>query len=232
VRAALEARLGAPVGLAMRYGEPSIAHGIDELLTRTGAADEVLVAPQYPQSARASTTTAEVAARAALDARGVRARTLSRFFDDPGYLDALAARIRAELPADAQHVLFSYHGLPERQARATGYREQVLATTAALAARLGLGPNRTGTAFQSRLGTGWLQPFTDRELAALPARGVTRLAVVCPSFVADCLETLEEMALRGRRTFLAAGGSTFTYIRCLNDDPAWIDALAALCRAA
>jgi ferrochelatase len=228
LRAALEERLGAPVGLAMRYGEPSIARGIDELLARTGPVDELLVAALYPQRAHASTTTAEVAAREALGARGIRTRFVPPFFDDSGYLDALAARVRADLPTDAQYVLFSYHGLPERQARATGYREQVLTTTDALAARLGLEPGGFGSAFQSRLGPGWLRPFSDVELAALPRRGVTRLAVACPSFVADCLETLEEMALRGRDTFLAAGGQAFTYLRCLNDDPAWIAALAAL----
>lgn len=98
------------------------------------------------------------------------------------------------------------------------------------AQRLGLAQGTFGFAFQSRLGGGWLEPFTDKELAALPARGVKRVAVVCPSFVADCLETLEEMDMRGRATFLAAGGESFTYLPCLNDDPAWIAALAALCR--
>ena len=91
-------------------------------------------------------------------------------------------------------------------------------------------PGEFGFAFQSRLGGGWLEPFTDSELATLPPRGITRLAVLCPSFVADCLETLEEIALRGRESFLAAGGESFAYVPCLNDDPAWIDALAALCR--
>jgi ferrochelatase len=98
-----------------------------------------------------------------------------------------------------------------------------------VARRLALGAAEYGFAFQSRLGGGWLEPFTDRELTALPARGITRLAVICPSFVADCLETLEEMDMRGREAFLAAGGRSFAYVPCLNDDAAWIDALAALC---
>jgi ferrochelatase len=99
-----------------------------------------------------------------------------------------------------------------------------------VAQRLGLGKDAYGLAYQSRLGSGWLEPFTDKEFVALPARGVKRLAVVCPSFVADCLETLEEIEMRGRETFLEAGGEQFAYVPCLNDDPAWIAALAALCR--
>ncbi len=254
-RAALEALTGTPVGLAMRYGEPSIEHGIDELLARTGEVDELVVVPLYPQYAMASTQTVEVAVERALRARNVRFRFVPPFHHDPGYLDAVAARMRAALPADAQYVLFSYHGIPKRHLRkvdpthahclrsatccdtpsiahATCYRHQVFATTRGLVERLGLEPGSYGTSFQSRLGTGWLQPFTDLELAALPKRGVTRLAVVCPSFVADCLETLEEIAMRGRATFLEAGGEAFTYLPCPNDDPDWIAALARLCSPA
>jgi ferrochelatase len=250
---ALEARMGVPVGLAMRYGEPSIGAGIDALLARAGEIDEVVVVPLYPQYAMASTQTVEVAVEAAMQARGVRYRFVPPFFDDPGYLDAMEARMRRDYPADAQYLLFSYHGIPKRHLRkvdptrehclssaqccqiaspahATCYRHQSLSTTEALAKRLGLGADQYGFAFQSRLGGGWLQPFTDIVLAELPKRGILRLAVVCPSFVADCLETLEEIAIRGRETFLEAGGAELTYLPCLNDDPLWIDALAALCR--
>ena len=250
---ALEARMHVPVGLAMRYGEPSIAHGIDELLARAGEIDELLVVPLYPHYAMASTKTVEVAVKRALQGKKVAYRFVDPFYDDPAYLDALTASLRAGTPADAQFLLFSYHGIPQRHARkmdptgahclrsagccttpseawATCYRHQVIATMEGVAQRLGLRSEEYGFAFQSRLGGGWLEPFTDKELAALPGRGVTRLAVVCPSFVADCLETLEEMEMRGRETFLAAGGETFTYIPCLNDDAAWVDALAALCR--
>jgi ferrochelatase len=254
-RAALEARTGTAVGLAMRYGEPSIAAGIDALLARTGAGVEIAVVPLYPQYALASTTTVEVAAGSALRARGIAHRFVAPFFGDAGYLDALAARMRETLAAGTQHVLFSYHGIPKRHLRkadptrghclsspdcctipsaahATCYRHQALATTQGLAWRLGLRPDEYGFAFQSRLGGGWLQPFTDVVLAELPARGITRLAVVCPSFVADCLETLEEIDIRGRATFLEAGGAEFGYLPCLNDDSRWIDALAALCEPA
>jgi ferrochelatase len=251
-RALLEANMDVPVGLAMRYGEPSIAHGIDELLQRAGALDELVVVPLYPHYAMASTTTVEAAVERALAGKGVPYRFVPPFYDDPAYLDALAARISRGTPADTQFLLFSYHGIPGRHVRktdptgahclrsadccsrpspawATCYRHQVIATMHGVAQRLGLGENDYGFAFQSRLGGGWLEPFTDKELVALPARGLTRLAVVCPSFVADCLETLEEMEMRGRETFLGAGGATFAYIPCLNDDPAWIEALAGLC---
>jgi ferrochelatase len=250
---ALEAEMHVPVGLAMRYGEPSIAHGLAELRARAGEIDELIVVPLYPHYAMASTKTVEVAVEEALAGADIPYRFVAPFFDNPAYLDALAAKARAAIPADAQHVLFSYHGIPKRHLRkmdptgshclqsaaccatpsiahATCYRHQIIATTEGIAQRLGLAPGEYSFAFQSRLGGGWLEPFTDRELLALPSRGITRLAVICPSFVADCLETLEEMAIRGKASFLEAGGATLTYVPCLNDDPAWITALAALCR--
>jgi ferrochelatase len=251
-RAALEARMGIPVGLAMRYGEPSIAHGIDALRVRCGDAAEFVVVPLYPQYAMASSTTVEVAAEAELHARNLRYRVVGPCYADPGYLGAMESMIRLHYPADAQHLLFSYHGIPKRHLRkvdptkrhclsspeccsipspahATCYRHQSIATTQALAQRLGFASDVYSFSFQSRLGGGWLEPFTDKVLEEFPARGIKRLAVVCPSFVADCLETLEEIAMRGRETFLAAGGESFTYIPCLNDDPLWIEALAAIC---
>jgi len=250
---ALEAELELPVGLAMRYGEPSIPHGLMELQQRAGQIDELLVVPLYPHYAMASTKTVEVAVEAALAGSGLKHRFAGPFFDDPAYLEALAARARAAIPAGTQYVLFSYHGLPQRHLRkvdptgshclssadccatasiahATCYRHQIIGTTEGVAQRLGLQREAYGFAFQSRLGNGWLEPFTDKELLAYPGRGITRLAVICPSFVADCLETLEEIAIRGRASFLAAGGEAFTYVPCLNDDAAWIAALAALCR--
>jgi ferrochelatase len=251
-RAALERVAGVPVGLAMRYGEPSIHNGIEELIARAGSPDEIVVVPLYPQYAMASTLTVERAVSAELDSRSIPYRFVPPFFDDPAYLDAQAALIARDYPEDTQYLLFSYHGIPKRHLRkvdptkshclvsadccetpspahATCYRHQAFATTAGLARRLGLRTGSYGVAFQSRLGGGWLEPFTDVELAELPARGFKRIVAVSPSFVTDCLETLEEMALRGRDTFLAAGGESFTYIPCLNDDPRWIEALAALC---
>lgn len=253
IRAALEARMELPVGLAMRYARPSIATGLADLLQRAGDIDDLVVVPLYPHYAMASTTTVEVAVARALSGTSFAHRFTPPFFDDPGYIGALAERARAFIPADTQFVLFSYHGIPKRHLRkadptnahclgtqeccttpspahATCYRHQVISATEAVAGRLGLRAGEYGFAFQSRLGGGWLEPFTDRELETYPQRGITRLAVLCPSFVADCLETLEEIALRGRESFLAAGGEAFAYLPCVNDDPAWIDALAALCR--
>jgi ferrochelatase len=252
-RVALETLMERPVGLAMRYGEPSIPHGIAEVLARAGEIDELVIVPLYPHYAMASTKTVEVAVEEALRGKGVPYRFVAPFYDDPAYLDALAARMRADIPPGTQFVLFSYHGIPQRHVRkmdptgnhclrsgdccstpsaawATCYRHQVLTTMEGVAQRLGLPADGYGFAFQSRLGGGWLEPFTDKELLALPKRGVKRLAVVCPAFVADCLETLEEIDMRGRESFLKAGGESFAYLRCLNDDPAWIAALAALCR--
>jgi len=252
-RVALESLMERPVGLAMRYGEPSIPHGIAEVLARAGEIDELVIVPLYPHYAMASTKTVEVAVEEALRGKGVPYRFVAPFYDDPAYLDALAARMRADIPVGTQFVLFSYHGIPQRHVRkmdptgnhclrsgdccstpsaawATCYRHQVLTTMEGVAQRLGLPADGYGFAFQSRLGGGWLEPFTDKELLALPKRGVKRLAVVCPAFVADCLETLEEIDIRGRESFLKAGGESFAYLRCLNDDPAWIAALAALCR--
>ncbi|HEY1428654.1 MAG TPA: ferrochelatase, partial [Candidatus Tumulicola sp.] len=253
LRAALEARMGVPVGLAMRYAQPSIEKGIDALLERCGTVDEITVVPLYPQYAMASTKTVEDAVDAAMQRRGLAYRFVPPFYDDGGYLDAMQARIAPGI-AGAQYVLFSYHGIPKRHLRktdptgnhclgspdccdvpsaahATCYRHQCMVTTRLLAQRLNLAPNAYGLSYQSRLGGGWLRPYTDFELAELPKRGIQRIAVVCPAFVADCLETLEEIDMRGRATFLDAGGTSFEYVPCLNDDPQWVDALARLCAA-
>lgn len=254
-RSALEKEMAEPVGLAMRYGQPSIAYGVDELLARLSPGTEMIVVPMYPQYAMASTTSVEVAAAEYLKKRSISYRFLPPFFDSGAYLDPLEAIVRRTIPSDIQYLLFSYHGIPARHLRkidpthghclqsadcceiaspahATCYRHQALVTTKLLASRLGLEAGAYGTAFQSRLGGGWLEPFTDVELSQLPKRGITRLAVVCPSFVADCLETLEEIAIAGRESYLGAGGTSFTYVPCLNDDPLWIRGLAELCRTA
>ncbi len=254
-RESLEARLNVPVGLAMRYGQPSIQRGIDELLARCTPTDEIVVVPMYPQYAMASTRTVETAVEAAMRERNAAFRFVPPLFDDEAYLDALAHLVQRDFPADADYLLFSYHGIPKRHLRkvdptrshclgspdccstpsiahATCYRHQIISTTESVAQRLQLPRERYGFSFQSRLGSGWLEPYTDKVLTELPARGIKRLAVVCPAFVADCLETLEEIAIRGRETFMNAGGEAFTYIPCLNDDPRWIDALAAACERA
>jgi ferrochelatase len=175
------------------------------------------------------------------------------YYQDLSYIRALAGSARQYLEKGYDHVLVSYHGLPERHlkktdptgthclvadnccytpspAHATCYRAQVLATTAAFVAEAGIPPERYSVAFQSRLGKApWLEPFTDREIVRLASKGVKKLLVICPSFVTDCLETLEEIGIRGRALFREAGGRELVLIPCLNDHPLWIEALAAWC---
>jgi len=244
---ALEASLAAPVALAMRYGSPSIGDAITSLCA--AGVDHVVITPLYPHYADSTVTTSVEAARAKMP-EGVSASVLPPFYDDKAYIDALAATVRDALPDQWDHLLMSYHGLPERHltrtdptgshclsdehccetpssAHATCYRHQVLATSRALCNALSLEANRYSVSFQSRLGRlPWLRPYTDQRLAELAQEGVKHLAVVCPAFVADNLETLEEIGIQGRETFLAAGGESLTLIPCLNDSPAWIDALA------
>lgn len=237
---ALRARLpGVPVALAMRYGRPSIADALAEL----AGVEEIVAVPLYPQYASATTGTVLEALYAALGA-GLAVpsvRVVPPFWSDPGWLDAQAAVARAAV-AGADHVLFSFHGLPERQVRATDaacrlddtccarvpaycYRAQCLATARALAERLA--PARWSVAFQSRLGRAeWLQPATDEVLAALPKQGVKTVAVLTPSFVSDCLETLEEIGMRGAETFREAGGASLRLAPCVNADAAFVGAVA------
>lgn len=250
---AVRERLGMPCELGMRYGEPSLASALARL--RDQNVDQVLLVPLYPQFADSTCTTSEQAVRG-LAGDGMAVEVLAPFFDDGGYIDALAASVREHLPPEWDHLLLSYHGLPERQitradptgnhclnaadccrtpspAHATCYRHQCLRTSALLAERLGIDDDRYTVSFQSRLGRlPWLQPYTDQTLAELPSRGVEHLVVACPAFVADNLETLEEIGISGRQTFLDAGGTSFTLAPCLNDRADWVEALARLCRRA
>ncbi|MFN7142741.1 MAG: ferrochelatase [Myxococcota bacterium] len=238
--AAVEQRLGERVTLAMRYGSPSIAEGI----ARLGEVDRILVVPLYPQYASSSTGTALEEIYRALAGRVwvPPVDVLPPFFDDPGFLDAQAGLARVDT-AWADHVLFSYHSLPERQIQAAApscqlgaccetttppwcYRAQCLATTRGLVERLGLADGAWSQSFQSRLGRAeWLKPPTDVVVPDLARRGVKRLAVLCPSFVSDCLETLEEIGIRAREEFRAAGGEDLRLVPCVNATPAWADAL-------
>ncbi|MSU70259.1 MAG: ferrochelatase [Opitutaceae bacterium] len=252
VQRKLAATLGsaAPVYLAMRYGQPSIASVVGQLVA--DGIRELLLFPQYPHYAMSSweTVVVRVMEEAARQAPGLHISTVQPFFADADYIAALHAVAAPFFSQPHDHVLFSYHGLPERHLRkadsshahcltvadccttcspahATCYRAQCLATTHALAARAGLAPMKHSVSFQSRLaGEPWLTPFTDHELARLPKTGVKRLLVLCLAFTADCLETLEEIQQQGRATFLAAGGSSLQQIPCLNDHPVYIDFLA------
>jgi ferrochelatase len=217
---------------AMRYGKPSIASGLDAL--KQQGATRVLVLPLYPQYAASTTasTLDAVQAWARRTRRVPELRTVNQFHDDAGTIDALAARVKDHWMREGRGrmLVMSFHGLPARTlSLGDPYHCQCLKTARLLAERLGLTPQEYQVTFQSRFGRArWLEPYTDVTLRKLAQQGHERVDVICPGFVADCLETLEEIGIEGRNTFLAAGGKAFHLIPCLNDSPAWIDALAKL----
>ncbi len=204
---------------AMRYGRPAIADRI-EALKREGC-ERILLAPLYPQYCAATTATANDMAFAKLATMRWQpsVRTLPPYYEDTAYIGALKASVEASLGAldfEPQAIIASFHGMPERT-RTLGdpYYDQCVETTRRLGEALG---RDLVLAFQSRFGRAkWLEPATDVTLAGLPAQGIKRVAVLAPGFSADCLETLEELAIRGRETFLEAGGTDFAYLPCLND---------------
>jgi ferrochelatase len=215
---------------AMRYGRPAIADRIDALLER--GCERILIAPLYPQYCAATTATALDAAFAHLSRlrRQPAIRTLPPYYQDPIYIAALKKNLQdalAGLGFAPQALVASFHSMPERT-RALGdpYHRHCLRTAALLGEALG---RELTIAFQSRFGRAkWLEPATEAVLAELPARGIARIAIFAPGFAADCLETLEELAIRGRETFLAAGGTDFAYLPCLNDGDTGMLMLRAL----
>lgn len=218
------------VELAMRYGSPSIRGRIDALRAR--GCTRILLAPLYPQYCAATTATALDAAFAHLaKLRWQPAiRTLPPYHDDPVYIGALAESVRAQLAGlsfEPDALLASFHGVPERTIKlGDPYFSQCQETARLLGGALG---RPLLVCFQSRFGRAkWLEPATDAELARLPSHGIKRVAVFAPGFAADCLETLEELAIRGRARFLAAGGSDFAYLSCLNDSVPSMAMLRAL----
>jgi ferrochelatase len=249
VQAALQKRVAVPVALAMRYQNPSITAAVAELSKK--GADEVLLIPLFPHYAMSSYETAVVRVRevAAQIAPGLRIHVQPPYGDAPDYIAVLVASARSFLANGYDHLLFSFHGLPERHLRksdptgchcltaqdccetpspahATCYRAQCFKTVASFVREAGIAKGKYSVAFQSRLGRDpWLKPYTDQELAKLPTNGVKKLLVICPAFVSDCLETLEEIGIRGRETFLSAGGQEFALIPCLNEHPLWLETL-------
>ena len=220
------------VRYAMRYGNPSIASQLDAL--QAEGANRILVLPAYPQYS--ATTTASIVDAVATWSSRTRnlpeLRFVNRYHDDRGYVQALARRIHRhwDEQGPAQHLVMSFHGVPERTLHlGDPYHCECQKTARLLAVHLGLEQDRYSVTFQSRFGKAkWLEPYTEPTLRALAQRGLARVDVVCPGFTGDCLETLEEIAQEGRHAFLAAGGKEFHYIPCLNDEPAWIAALGEL----
>lgn len=218
--AGLQQRLGAglTVDWAMRYGNPSISARLEAMVA--GGCDRILLAPLYPQYCAATTATALDAAAAALGKMRAQPaiRTLAPYYADPAYIEALRASTETQLAAldfAPDLLLASFHGMPERT-RALGdpYYDQCIATARLLEAALG---REVRVTFQSRFGPAtWLGPATDATLKDLPAQGVKNVAVLTPGFSVDCLETLEEIAMRGKDDFIASGGNNFVHLSCLN----------------
>jgi ferrochelatase len=253
---ALEEETGEAVETAMRYGNPHPEAAFEKLMKRVPGLQEVLAVPLYPHYAMSSYETAVESTRE-IYRKGkypFRISFTRPFYREPAYINALAESIRPYLSED-DYLLFSYHGLPERHIRkADGsgshclqsgeccftpspahrfcYRHQVLTTMELTAKELGLTPEQYGFSFQSRLGREqWIKPYTVEVLKELPKKGIKKLAVVCPAFVSDCLETLEEMAMQGKETFLSAGGESYQAIPCLNTQPLWLEVLGSWVRA-
>ena len=220
------------VRLAMRYGQPSIAAQLDELKAR--GCTRVLVLPLYPQYS--GTTTASVTDAVGDWARQQRhvpaLRFVNRFHDDPGYIRALARTVHQHWQSHGRpsRLVMSFHGVPERTVKlGDPYFGECQRTAHLLAERLALKEGDWTLSFQSRFGKAkWVGPATQTVLEQLGRAGVPRVDVICPGFVADCLETLEEIAIEGQAAFKAAGGQEFHYVPCLNDSPAWMSALAEI----
>ncbi|WP_027138185.1 ferrochelatase [Gaetbulibacter saemankumensis] len=251
VQQKLQKQVNVPVALAMRYGSMTIKKGIEELIEQ--GVDEVLLFPLYPQFAMATTETITVLAEKLRQDffPNIKIESVPAFYNKPDYIEVLSNSIRRYLEGkNYEHLLFSYHGVPERHIRKSDvtkshckidgtccvtpskahefcYRHQCLEVTRLVAERLQLKEGSYSTSFQSRLGFDpWLQPYTDRTIERLGKNGVKSMAIVTPAFVSDCLETLEEIAMEGQEIFHEMGGKDYTTIPCLNDDQEWIDLLS------
>lgn len=252
LQTAVQQKLEEPVAIAMRYGNPTPQQAYEELMKRADGLEEVILFPLYPHYAMSSYETAVEYMKSVHKKNNYpfRLTTIKPYFDNPDYIQALSDSIKPYLEQEYDRILFSYHGIPERHilkaditgnhclrsadccdkdspAHAFCYRHQCFETTRLIAAALEIPKEKYQQSFQSRLGRDkWLTPYTAALLPELPKEGVKKLLVVCPAFVSDCLETLEEMAEEGKEIFLHAGGEQFTLIPCLNVHPLWVSAVA------
>jgi ferrochelatase len=250
----LQERSDIPVYYSMRYGAPSAMDTLKKIHTENPSLQEIIVFPLYPHYAMSSYETAIENVREAH--RSIRStvelKVIPPFFDHPDYIQALANSIRPYVTEPFDHLLFSYHGIPERHVKKTDctgthclqasgccdissaahdfcYRHQVITTTNKTAALLGLNSHQYSFSFQSRLGRdAWLKPYTGKLFETMPAMGIKKLLIVCPAFVSDCLETLEEIAVEGKTEFLKHGGIDFQMIPALNENNEWIDCMCKL----
>lgn len=253
LQAALQALVTEPVEIAMRYGNPSAKKGFEKLLDREPGLEEVVAFPLYPHYAMSSYETAVENVRLIHQQQkyAFKLRFVKPFYNEPVYIHALSESMRPYVSQPYDHILFSYHGLPARHLRKsditrqhclkvndccnvpslahkTCYRHQVFSTTRLVTEQLQVPKEKFSISFQSRLGKGWLEPFTDIRLAEMPKEGIKKLLVACPAFVSDCLETLEEIEGRGREIFMNAGGESYEMIPCMNVQPTWVEAVKSL----
>ncbi|MEO5996945.1 MAG: ferrochelatase [Chitinophagaceae bacterium] len=251
LQALLQQEVDEPVEIAMRYGNPSVEKAYESLLKKVPGLEEVIAIPMYPHYAMSSYETAVESAKEVYNKKGYSFKLsfIKPYYNNADYLNALKEVIRPYLQQDYDHLLFSFHGIPRRhilKADVTGshclnvenccdvfspahthcYRHQCLTTTKLVTEALRIPADKFSFSFQSRLGREeWLRPYTDFRLREMPAEGVKKLLIVCPAFVSDCLETLQEIEMEGRHTFMEAGGESFTLIPCLNANPLWVNAL-------
>ena len=251
----LTEKTGWNVEYAMRYEEPSIEKALHKF--KENEINKIYVISLYPHNAMATTVTTELETRnVAMNVSNDFELIFTKpFFDNEEYINAMVNSIRPYVENKSyDKIIFSYHGIPKRQAKKTDetgehcfstsncceiendgskdcYRSHTRIASDLTAKKLGLEDDQWEIAYQSRIGPGWLTPFTDKRLAKLPEEGKNNIAILCPSFISDCLETLEEIDIRGRETFLKAGGKNMTYIPCLNDSEDTINLLENLVRA-
>ena len=245
---AVQALVDVPVEIAMRYGNPTVQSAFDAIKSKVPDAKNVLAIPLYPHYAMSSYETAVEQAKSVLKKNNYsfNLEFIPPFYSEKHYIDALAESIKPYTAKPYDKILFSYHGLPQRHlskadptnshcvvtadccnidsvAHKTCYKHQCFTTTKLVVNKLDLPKEKVENSFQSRLGREqWIPPYTVDRLTELPTEGVKHLIVLCPAFVSDCLETLEEIAMEGKKTFLEAGGESFQLIPCLNTHPDWV----------
>ncbi len=251
---AVEKLTNIPAEFCMRYGQPTAKNKLDELQATFPQLDELIVFPLYPHYAMSSYETAVEDVKAAYKQKdySFSLNIVPAFYNHPAYIHAMVDSFKPFVVKSFDHLLFSYHGIPERHVKKTDptkqhclqnkdccstdsvahafcYRHQVFETTELIAKQLGLPKNKYSVSFQSRLGRDkWLLPNTADLLKELPGKGIKNLVIACPAFVSDCLETLEEIEMEGRETFMEAGGESYTVIPCMNTNQSWVEAIAAI----
>jgi len=244
-----------PMELAMRYGKMSIEKGLTDLFTKNPELEEVKLIPLYPHYAKASTHSVIEKAEEIMKEKfpSKKMTYLQSFYNEENYINAQSKQLGKYLEEDYDHLLFSYHGIPERhltkldptgehclkcdnccevksEAHKVCYRHQVFETTRLIVEKLGIPKEKYSVSFQSRLaGTPWLTPYTDFEIERLAKEGKKRIVLISPAFVSDCLETLEELGMEGKEDFLKAGGEKYTLVPCLNEQEDWVETLAGYC---